>query len=86
VTTLTNRQMATLLYMESRRPRETSGYSVKSAGVGNISTIRQLADKGLVRPVGQGHEFCPTTAGWVLTKEGRAVALRNLTAQWEPDE
>jgi hypothetical protein len=78
---LTDRHKAALVAIASMPNQITTGYDLKCKGLGHTGTLRQLASRGLVAPIGRGHMAFPQNGTYALTKNGKKLASNIASLQ-----
>ena len=73
---LTKIQISALKFLAKRALHCASGYELRIEKCGNTGTLNQLHEKGLTKPIGQGHIAFPSNANWQLTPMGFKIATR----------
>lgn len=72
-------QINALKFMAQKVDRKTCGRELSGHGIGNVSTLHQLAERGLVKQSGYRHMHAAEYSDYVITSIGRRY-LRSLAA------
>lgn len=72
--TMTDRQRKALKYIADNARGETTAFDLKISGYGNLATIKQLRDRGYIRPIDFGYIAFPSSCTWRITDAGRKAA------------
>jgi len=70
---VTETQRSAPEFIANQPKGQTCGYTLKRNLVGNTGTLKRLASRKLVEPIGLGHMAFPANAMYRITAKGRAA-------------